>query len=132
MTHHLHLQAEKVKSELHDLRKDLLIEIVGQCQDVLALSTCNIQCQKEDAGKYRVIVTKDSKCAGIFVVEKTVNEEDPFDLCKPIAQARIDEGIVQDQDEVMGSLEEQELDQHLDELMEQAIVKIKTVPKHKD
>ena len=51
-------------------------------------------------------MTKDSKCAGVFVIEKTVNEEDPIDLCKPIAQERIDEGIVQDQDEVIGSLEE--------------------------
>ena len=39
-------------------------------------------------------MTKDSKCAGVFVVEKTVNEKDPSDLHKPIAQARIDEGIV--------------------------------------
>ena len=51
-------------------------------------------------------MTKDSKCAGIFVVEKTVKEEDPSDLYKPIAQARIDEGIVQDQDKVMRSHEE--------------------------
>ena len=51
-------------------------------------------------------MTKDTKCAGIFVIEKTVNEEDPRDLHKHISQARIDEGIDQDQDEVMGSLEE--------------------------
>ena len=51
-------------------------------------------------------MTKDVKCAGVFVIEKKVNEEDPSNLHKHISQARIDEGIDQDQDEVIGVLEE--------------------------
>ena len=64
--------------------KDLLVEVVGQCQDVLALSICNIQCLKEAEGRYRVTVTKDAKCAGVFVIEKTPPEEDRSELHKPI------------------------------------------------
>ena len=65
--------------------KDLLVEVVRQCQDVLALSTCNIQCNREAASRYRVTVTKDAKRAGVFVVEKTLPEEDPSELHKPIS-----------------------------------------------
>ena len=64
--------------------KDLLVEIVGQCQDVLALSTCNIQCKREATGRYRVTVSKDAKCAGVFLIEKTIPEEDPSELHKSI------------------------------------------------
>ena len=67
-------QAEKIKDELHEMLNDLLVDVVTQCWDVLALSTCEIQCRREAEGRYIVSVKKDDKYAGVFVVAKPTHE----------------------------------------------------------